>query len=77
MSTFTTPGNYTIQLITSNKIGCSDTATKTIYVSPPPTATPVQDPITINVGSGTNLLMNYTGNIISYTWTPNTQLNCA
>jgi gliding motility-associated-like protein len=73
---FATPGNQTIQLITSNKVGCSNTATKTIYVSPPPTATPVQDPITINVGNGADLLMNYTGNIVSYTWAPNTQLSC-
>jgi gliding motility-associated-like protein len=73
---FTTPGNYTIQLIASNKLGCSDTATKTIYVTPPPTAAPVQNPITINVGSSADLLMNYTGNITSYTWTPNTQLSC-
>jgi gliding motility-associated-like protein len=73
---FATPGNYTIQLIASNKLGCVNTTTKTIYASPPPTATPVQDPITINVGSGANLLMNYTGNIISYTWTPNTRLSC-
>src|SRR5258706_1042831 len=46
---FTTAGNYTLQLITSNKLGCSDTAIKIIYVSPPPTATPVQNPININV----------------------------
>jgi gliding motility-associated-like protein len=74
--TFTTAGNYAIQLIASNILGCSNPATKNIYVSPPPTATPVQDPIIINVGSGTNLLMNYTGNITSYSWTPNTQLSC-
>src|SRR5690606_476233 len=74
--TFTTPGEYTMQLITSNLLGCADTTTRTIYVTPPPTATPVQDPITINVGGGADLLMNYTGNISSYTWTPSTGLNC-
>ncbi len=73
---FATTGSYTIQLIASNKIGCSGTATKSIFVSPPPAATPVQDPITINVGNGSSLLMNYTGNITSYNWTPNTNLSC-
>ncbi|MDP4262188.1 MAG: PKD domain-containing protein [Bacteroidota bacterium] len=75
-TSFTSPGNYTLQLITSNKLGCSDTAIKIIYASPPPTATPVQEPVTINVGSGANLLMNYTGNITSYSWTPGTRLSC-
>ncbi len=73
---FSSPGDYTIQLTTLNKLGCSNTTTKLIYVAPPPTAAPVQNPITINVGSGTDLLMDYTGNITSYTWTPTTQLNC-
>ena len=75
--TFNTAGGYPIQLTTSNKIGCSASATKNIYVAPLPTVTPVQDPITIGVGMGTNLVMNYTGNIASYTWTPTTRLSCA
>ncbi|MFI5132211.1 MAG: PKD domain-containing protein, partial [Chitinophagales bacterium] len=73
---FTAPGDYSIQLMVSNKIGCSDTAVKRINVAPPPTATAVQDPITINVGSGANLLMNYTGSINLYTWLPDKQLSC-
>jgi gliding motility-associated-like protein len=75
--TFTTAGEYPIRLTTSNKIGCSASATKNIYVVPLPTAAPVQDPITIGVGMGTNLVMNYTGNIISYNWLPTTRLSCA
>jgi gliding motility-associated-like protein len=74
--TFASPGNQPIQLIATNKIGCRSTATKNIYVVPPPTATAVQDPITIPVGTGTNLLMNYTGDIESYTWSPSTRLSC-
>ncbi|MEO8403681.1 MAG: PKD domain-containing protein [Chitinophagaceae bacterium] len=74
--TYTTAGDFTIQLITSNKLGCSDTATKQIYVSPRPTATPVLDPITIVSGGSTNLAMIYTGNIISYNWSPVTRLSC-
>lgn len=74
--TFASPGIQPVQLIATNKIGCRSTATKNIYVVPPPTATAVQDPITIPVGTGTNLLMNYTGDIESYTWSPSTRLSC-
>jgi gliding motility-associated-like protein len=74
--TFPAAGDYSIRLTTSNKIGCSASATKNIYVAPLPTATPVQDPLTIAVGMGTNILMNYTGNIISYNWQPTTRLSC-
>jgi gliding motility-associated-like protein len=73
---FTNTGNFSVQLIATNKIGCSDTAIKIIYVSPPPTATPVQDPVTIISGAGTDLLMNYTGNIASYNWLPDYRLTC-
>jgi len=75
--TYDTAGPHTIQLIASNKIGCSNPATKTVHVMPPPTVSPVQNPITITVGGGTDLLMNYTGNIVSYLWIPNNQLSCA
>jgi len=74
--TFDTAGAYTIKLTAANKIGCSNSSTKTIYVTPPPTATPVQNPITITVGNGSDLLMNYTGAIISYLWLPNNRLSC-
>ena len=65
-----------IRLTTSNKIGCNASTTKNIYVAPLPTATPVQDPLTIAVGMGANILMNYTGNIVSYNWLPTTRLSC-
>jgi gliding motility-associated-like protein len=76
MVSFTTAGSQPITLTTTNKIGCRATATKDIYVVPLPTAAAAQDPITIPVGTGTNLLMNYTGDITSYTWTPSTRLSC-
>ncbi len=74
--TFTTAGSYSVNLTTSNKIGCSAETTKNIYVSPLPTAAPAQDATTILSGSGTQLLMNYTGNIVSYNWIPTTRLSC-
>lgn len=74
--TYITAGNYSIKLTASNKIGCSADTTKNIYVTPLPTAVPVQDPLTIASGSGANILMNYTGNIVSYNWVPTTRLSC-
>ena len=75
-ATFNTPGDYTIQLTTSNKINCKATTSKSIHVPPLPTAVAVQDPITIPVGTGTNLMMTYTGQITSYNWLPTTRLSC-
>ncbi|MCR6721380.1 MAG: PKD domain-containing protein [Chitinophagaceae bacterium] len=76
ITTYSIPGDYTVRLITSNEIGCADTTTRTVYVSPSPTATPVQDPITIIAGASTPLTMNYTGNLASYSWTPEYRLSC-
>lgn len=75
-ATYTAPGNYTVSLTTTNKINCSATTTKSINVPPLPTVTPVQNPLTIPVGTGTNLAMTYTGNIVTYNWLPTTRLNC-
>lgn len=74
--TYNSTGDQSIQLIASNKLNCSDTITKNIYVSPLPAATPVQDPLTIIVGGSAPLAMTYTGNITSWIWTPNTRLSC-
>ncbi len=74
--TFIAAGDYPVTLTTTNKIGCNAVATKSIHVSPLPTATPVQDPTTIISGGGTDILMNYTGNIVSYNWIPTTRLSC-
>jgi gliding motility-associated-like protein len=75
-ATFTTPGNYAIKLTATNKIGCSSDTTKNIYVVPLPTAVPVQDPLTIAVGIGANIVMTYAGDITSYNWIPTTRLSC-
>ncbi|TMI64493.1 MAG: PKD domain-containing protein [Bacteroidetes bacterium] len=73
---YNSPGNYPVQLIASNKLGCADTARTNINVVPLPTATPVTDPITIISGTSTELAMNYTGPIVSYNWLPPTRLDC-
>jgi len=74
--TYTAAGDYSVQLTAANKIGCTADTTKSIHVVALPTATPSEDPITIPVGTGTNLLMNYTGDIERYTWTPPIRLSC-
>lgn len=74
--TYSESGDYRIQLIASNKLGCADTAFKDIHVTQPPTATPVQNPLTIVSGGSAPLLMDYTGNIVSYNWSPQTRLSC-
>lgn len=75
-ATYTTAGNFTISLIATNAIGCSDTIIHPVYVSPLPTATPVQDPITIISGASAPLQMTYTGPINQYNWTPQYRLDC-
>lgn len=75
-ATFNTAGDYTVTLIATNAIGCRDTTTRQIYVSPPPTAVPVQDPITIIAGGSTPLQMTYTGAIQNYNWSPQYRLTC-
>jgi gliding motility-associated-like protein len=75
-ATYTTTGDFPITLTTTNKIGCTANATKSIHVATPPTATPLQNPITIISGGSTSLAMTYTGNIANYNWLPQTRLNC-
>ena len=70
-------GNYNIQLIATNKLGCADTASRSIYVVPLPTASPTVDPITIISGGTAPLNMHYTGPIVSYNWQPAQSLSCA
>ncbi len=74
--TFNNTGNYALKLTTTNKIGCIAETIKNIYVAPVPTVTATQDPTTIISGGGTNIKMNYTGNIVSYNWIPTTRLSC-
>ena len=75
-ATYSSPGNNNIQLISTNKVGCADTAYHTINVSPPPTAVAAVNPITIISGGSTQLNMNYTGAIVNYTWLPLQHLDC-
>ncbi len=73
---YSSAGDYNIQLIGINKLGCADTASHLLTVVPLPTATPASNPITIISGGSAQLNMNYTGPIISYNWLPVQNLNC-
>jgi gliding motility-associated-like protein len=73
---YSNPGNYNIQLIASNKIGCADTSVHAVNAVPSPTAIPASNPITILSGGDAQLNMNYTGAIVSYNWIPSQNLSC-
>ncbi|MFI5187072.1 MAG: PKD domain-containing protein [Chitinophagales bacterium] len=73
---YSSAGNFNIQLIGFNKLGCADTAFHPLVVAPLPTADPVSNPITIISGGSAQLNMNYTGPIVSYTWLPVQNLSC-
>jgi gliding motility-associated-like protein len=74
--TYSSAGDYNVQLIASNKLGCSDSASHAVNVVPLPTATPVTNPITIISGGSAQINMNYTGPIVSYNWLPTQHLDC-
>src|SRR6185369_3256963 len=74
--TYSNTGNYNIQLIATNKLGCADTSAFHCYVVPLPTAISVSNPVQIISGASTQLNMNYTGPIVSYNWQPTQHLNC-
>ncbi len=76
IATYSTTGNYNIQLIATNKLGCADTASHSVNVAPPPTAIPVANPLTIISGGSAQLNMTYTGAITTYNWIPTQRLSC-
>jgi len=73
---YSNTGDYNIQLMATNKLGCADTAVHPINVVPLPTAIPVSNPVIIISGASAQLNMNYTGPVVSYTWLPVQHLDC-
>jgi len=76
VTSFSNPGDYNMQLIATNKLGCADTSYHKVHAVPRPTALPAVDPITIISGADAQLNMNYTGPIVSYNWLPTQNLSC-
>jgi len=73
---YSSAGDFTIQLVAANKLGCSGSADHAVNVVPLPTADPVTNPLTVISGGSAQLNMNYTGPIISYNWLPSQHLEC-
>jgi gliding motility-associated-like protein len=74
--TYSSAGDFNIQLIAANKLGCSGSADHAVNVVPLPTATPVTNPIIIISGGSAQINMNYSGPIVSYGWMPPQNLEC-
>jgi gliding motility-associated-like protein len=72
---FTAAGPYTILLTTENSFGCKDSVSKIITVNPLPQIT-IPSSISLLVGSGISLPVSYSSNVISYNWSPATNLSC-
>jgi gliding motility-associated-like protein len=73
--TYNTAGKYTVRLQAANSLGCKDTTSETIVVNPPPSIKVNGDTV-LMVGSGINIPMLYSSGVVSYNWTPATNLSC-
>ena len=74
VTTYGNTGNYTVRLRTSVPFGCADTTSKPVHVVPLPVITSTNP--TIMAGTGINLPVAYSGNIVNYNWTPTNTLDC-
>lgn len=72
---YTSAGQATIQLTTSNLIGCSADTSKLVDIWPLPVIENVPEVI-IPVGFGTTLPVTYSNNVTTWVWTPSTALSC-
>lgn len=74
-TSYSSAGNYTLQLEASNKLGCKGTDSKTVFVPPIPVINIGGNPV-IPVGTGINLPITYGPDISTYNWIPATGLSC-
>lgn len=74
-SVYTTTGTFKISLEAANRLGCKNSISKDLTVAPLPVITMGPDPV-IPVGTGIDLPVTYSGNMILYTWTPTKDLSC-
>jgi gliding motility-associated-like protein len=68
-------GSYTVSLEASNKLGCKDNISKNIRVPVTPSATVAGSPAIVS-GSGANIPITYSPEVVKYTWTPPSGLSC-
>ena len=70
-----TPGTYTVTLQTSTSFGCkADTSAGITIFGPPTIKGPAE--VTTPVGIPVTLPITYGANIVSYAWTPTSNLDC-
>ena len=70
-----TPGTYTVTLQTSTSFGCqADTNTSVTIFGPPTIKGPPE--VTTPVGMPVTLPITYGADVVSYAWTPSTNLDC-
>ncbi|MBO9632715.1 MAG: PKD domain-containing protein [Chitinophagaceae bacterium] len=69
-------GTYTVKLHATNLLGCSGDISKDIFVPPLPDIKFAEEPV-IPVGGNVTLPASYIGDIVSWSWTPTTNLSCA
>jgi gliding motility-associated-like protein len=70
-----TPGTYTVTLQTSTSFGCqADTNTSVTIFGPPTIKGPPE--VTVPVGLPVTLPITYSADVVSYAWTPSTNLDC-
>jgi gliding motility-associated-like protein len=71
-----TPGTYNVTLQTSTSFGCKgDTSTSITIFAPPSIKGPPE--VTAPVGIPVTLPITYSANVVSYAWTPASNLDCA
>jgi gliding motility-associated-like protein len=75
VTTFGSIGDFTVKLDTKVPFGCSATTSKSVHVVPLPEIMATNP--TIMAGTGINLPVTYTGNIVNYNWTPANSLDCS
>ena len=70
------PGNYTVTLRADVSFGCADTTSTNITVFSPPVIKGPKE-ITTPLGIPVTIPFTYSSNVVSYNWTPATNLDCA
>ncbi|GGB16286.1 hypothetical protein GCM10011511_45110 [Puia dinghuensis] len=69
------PGSYTVILQASTALGCTDTVSDHFTINPIPVIKGPKE-ITTPLGIPVTLPFTYSSGIVSYTWTPATNLDC-
>lgn len=73
--TYNTTGVKNLTLEATNKIGCKSDTARNITVVPLPSINIVEEP-TVVLGSGIAIPVTYSRNVITWNWTPASNLSC-